>query len=154
MAILLIKASGHWMDKLTPEEIQARAVKNPGFLDSYNARVKKGDIAEVREDDCKFGNKECLPDFLVIKVPGTKTENMHLMEPETETKHEMVFDEKTMESKAEPYEKTLLRRKYKFDIEKEVSVTRLDDIQKSEKILIDTYDTAKIVDKTQLAVKG
>src|SRR6056297_845706 len=147
MAILLIKNSGHWMDKLTPKEVQARAYKDPGFLDSYNARYRKGDVVEVREDDCKFGKKECLPSFLVIKVPGTKAENMHLMEPDTETISATKKD-------AETEEKTLLRRKHKFDIEKEVSTTRFDDIQKSEKMLIDTYDAVKVVDKTKLEVKG
>ena len=147
MAILLIKTSGHWMDKLTEKEVQVRADKDPGFMDSYNARYRKGDVVEVRENDCKFGKKECLPSFLVIKVPGTKAENMHLMEPDTETIA-------AMEKDVEPEEKMLLRRKHKFDIEKEVSAERLDDIQKSEKMLIDTYDAVKVIDKTQLTVKG
>lgn len=84
MALLLIKVTGHWMDKLTSEEVQARADKDPGFLDSYNARYQKGDVVEVRKDNAPFGRKEQLPNFLVVKVEGKKADHLHLMEPDTE----------------------------------------------------------------------
>lgn len=146
MALLLIKNSPHWMDKLTESEVQARADKDPGFMDSYNARYQKGDVVEVREDNAPFGKKEQLPNFLVIKVDGKKADYLHLMEPDIET----LAAEKDQELE----EKTLHRRKYKFDIDAKVAKSRLDEIETSKEWIIDTYEARELTDKTAALVKG
>jgi len=149
MAILLIKADAHWMDALTEEEVQKYASKDLSFMDSYNARYQKGDVVEVREDGCPFGNSECLPKFLVVKVDGKKSDWLHLMTPETED--QLKFDDQKMESYVES--KTILRRKYEFPIEALVSKTKMDTIKASESMVIDTYDSKSVLDKTILVIK-
>jgi hypothetical protein len=63
MAEFLIYAkSAHWMDD--KPEIIASCEK------TYAARIKLGDIVVVREDGWAWGSCECLPSFLVVKVPG------------------------------------------------------------------------------------
>ena len=63
----LVRAESHPMDKLTQEEVDKL---NSGQRDSYNARLQKGDIVVVRPDGWKWGKCECLPEFIVVKVPG------------------------------------------------------------------------------------
>jgi hypothetical protein len=69
MAQLLVKASGHWMDKLTEEEVARLSEQE---LESYYARSQVGDVIVVRGDDHVWGGAEGLPDFVVIKIPDVK----------------------------------------------------------------------------------
>ena len=80
MAELLIRAIGHWRDNEDTSKMSEQE------LVSWNARSQKGDIIVVRPDGWKWGNCECLPDFIVVKVKGTMEENKHLEEPLMETK--------------------------------------------------------------------
>jgi len=66
MAELLIRASGHWLDSKTQGEVDAMP---QGERDSYNARTQVGDIIIVKPDGWEWGKEECLPTFLVIKLP-------------------------------------------------------------------------------------
>jgi hypothetical protein len=65
-AELLVKANGHWMDSLTQAEVDKL---DKGALESYEARAQKGDIIVVRPDGWKWGKEECLPNFIIVKVP-------------------------------------------------------------------------------------
>ncbi len=124
MAILLIKASD-----------------GPNPL-SY----KKGDVVEVREDDAQFGRCECLPTFLVIKVDGMKADLAYLTNPVKEP--QLVFDYRTMEHSI--VNELASKRKYKFDIDANVSKERLAEISASEKMVIDTHAVSTITDKTMI----
>jgi phage pi2 protein 07 len=66
-AELLVKASPHWMDSLTEDEVDDLTDDQK---EAYDARTQIGDIIVVRADNFTWGNSECLPDFIVIKIPG------------------------------------------------------------------------------------
>jgi len=81
-AELLVKASGHWMDELTQSEVDKMT---PDARQSYDARSQKGDIVVVRPDGWKWGKEECLPNYIVVKVPEmTEAEAKKYEEPLTE----------------------------------------------------------------------
>ena len=72
MAELLIKAKPHWMDDLKQEDID-KMTKEQKL--SYDARSQLGDIVVVRPDGWNWGREECLPNFIIVKVPQmTETE--------------------------------------------------------------------------------
>lgn len=63
MAEFLVFAQGHhWMDDSPAAAATCQK--------SYDARMKVGDIVVVRPDGWSWGKRECLPDFLIVKVPG------------------------------------------------------------------------------------
>jgi len=66
MAELLIRASKHWLDDHTQEQVDAMPQNEK---ESYNARTQIGDIIIVKPDGWEWGKEECLPTFLVIKLP-------------------------------------------------------------------------------------
>lgn len=66
MAELLVRAKPHWMDDLKPGEVNKLS---PQDLQSYNARTQIGDIIVVRPDGWEWGREECLPNFIVVKLP-------------------------------------------------------------------------------------
>jgi hypothetical protein len=75
MAELLIKAVESWThdkdtSKMTAEE-----------LVSHESRSRKGDVVVVRPDGWQWGREECLPNFIVVKVPGTMEENKFYESP-------------------------------------------------------------------------
>lgn len=47
-----------------------------------NMVYSKGDVVAVKPDGFGWGEKECLPDFLVVKIHGSVEEYLHLLEPE------------------------------------------------------------------------
>jgi len=65
MAELLVRAKKHWMDDLTQKEVDAMKDKS-----AYESRCQIGDVVVVKPDGWKWGKCECLPDFIVIKIPG------------------------------------------------------------------------------------
>ena len=72
MAEFLVKASGHWMDDYTQDQINALS---PSDLIAFNARVQSGDIIVVRDDGWEWGARECPPDFIVIQCPDIALED-------------------------------------------------------------------------------
>jgi hypothetical protein len=77
MAEVLIKATEHWMDSFTQEQLDALTAEE---LQSYNARSQKGDIIVVRPDGWKWGREECLPNFIVVTIEGTIADLKYLEE--------------------------------------------------------------------------
>jgi len=67
VAELLVKAKSHWKDSFSQVQIDALV---GGELDSFSARSQLGDIIVVRPDEWNWGRLECLPDFIVVKLPG------------------------------------------------------------------------------------
>jgi hypothetical protein len=60
------------MDDLPQKEVDLMTKEQ---LQSYNARSQIGDIIVVRPDGWVWGKEECLPNFIVVKVPQmTETE--------------------------------------------------------------------------------
>src|SRR3989304_2182227 len=71
MAELLVRAKGHWKDSFTQVQIDALSIKDK---EQFDARSQIGDIIVVRPDGWEWGNKECLPDYIVIKIPSLSVE--------------------------------------------------------------------------------
>jgi hypothetical protein len=66
MAELLVKAKPHWMDSLTQEEVSKMS---DAAKQNYESRSQIGDVVVVRPDGWQWGKEECLPNFIVVKVP-------------------------------------------------------------------------------------
>ncbi|MFA6100393.1 MAG: hypothetical protein WC750_06030 [Patescibacteria group bacterium] len=79
MAELLIKAKKHWMDEFTQKQIDDLPVN---AKESYNARTQIGDVIVVKPDGWPWGNEECLPTFLVIKLPGVAVSDVEYLTQE------------------------------------------------------------------------
>ena len=132
MAELLVRAKKHWMDDLTQKEVDALPENRKA---SHEARCQIGDVVVVRPDGWPWGKCECLPDFVVVKIPGMSVD---------EAKK---YEEKLTETVGEEI-KTIRYRKYslpKTDIENAVTA-------KAEKVEIskDTIES-KIITKSGLA---
>lgn len=60
----LVRATGHYRDNIS----------TAGFTTEewyeWNARSQKGDIIAVRPDGWKWQRLECLPDYVVVKIPA------------------------------------------------------------------------------------
>lgn len=85
MAELLVRAQAHYMDRLTQEDIDKMSESEKR---SYEARSQIGDIIVVRPDGWAWGRCECLPDFLVVKLPNVKVEDVkHYEDPLMDTRN-------------------------------------------------------------------
>jgi len=104
MVEFLIKAKDHWMDSLTEKEVENLSKEEK---EGYDARSQKGDIIVVKPDRWKWGKEECLPNFIIVKIP------------EMSLKDGLKYQESLMEDKTdingESYQKLLKRRKYFFN---------------------------------------
>jgi len=114
--------------------IRAKESHDPG----NQLQTQKGDIIEVREDDSKFYNLECLDRFLVIHVKGTKAELDYLTQPVTKN----VYNSETIMIE----EKMVMKHRYSFDIDKNINTEKLVQI-KSSNWLVETFDISTITDK-------
>ena len=65
-AELLVKAKPHWQDTYTDTRINKMTSAEKIH---YDARSQIGDVIVVRPDGWAWGREECLPNFIVIKVP-------------------------------------------------------------------------------------
>lgn len=59
----LVRATGHYRDNISTVGF------TQGQLDEWNARTRKGDIIAIYPDGHVWGRLECLPDFVVVKIP-------------------------------------------------------------------------------------
>ena len=98
MAELLIRASGHWMDNFTQAQIDAL---DEGGKKSRDARTQVGDIICVRPDGWEWGKEECLPTFIVARVPQYSVDD---------AKH---FEQVLMDTTDPEHPFMLKRRKYR-----------------------------------------
>ena len=71
MAEFLIRAKGHWKDEWNQTKVDGLT---PRERDSYNARLQLGDIIVIMPDGWKWGKAECLPDFVLVKIPDMTVE--------------------------------------------------------------------------------
>lgn len=71
-AEFLVRAKGHWMDNYNYEQIDN--LTSEQYV-QFNARTQTGDIVVVRPDGWEWGREECLPNFIVIKIPGVAIED-------------------------------------------------------------------------------
>jgi len=98
MAELLVRASGHWLDSKTQSQVDAMSA---GDRQSYNARSQVGDIIVVKPDGWSWGKEECLPTFIVARLPQYSVED---------AKH---FEEVLMDNTDPEHPFMLKRRKYR-----------------------------------------
>ncbi len=79
MAELLVRASKHWMDDLKQTDINKMS---GGEKEAYDARTQIGDIIVVKPDGWVWGKEECLPTFLIVKLPGISVDTVeHFTQP-------------------------------------------------------------------------
>ena len=71
MAEILIRAKSHWMDDFSQAQIDAMSVEERQARDS---RIQIGDIVVVRPNGWTWGKEECLPTFIVVKLPDVTVE--------------------------------------------------------------------------------
>ena len=102
MAELLVRASGHWLDSKTQGEVDAMP---QGERDSYNARTQIGDIICVRSDGWTWGKEECLPTFIVARLPQYSVEDAQHFE--------QTLSETYTDAHGHPAQRLLKRRKYR-----------------------------------------
>jgi hypothetical protein len=79
MADFLIKNTTHWMDALTPEEVQSRieaeltaSTEDPpvsSFERSYNTRYQRGDVIEVAHDGRWANHQHGNGKFIIVRAP-------------------------------------------------------------------------------------
>jgi hypothetical protein len=77
MAELLVKAKAHWMDDFTQDQVDAMTDEGRR---QYLSRHQAGDIIVVRSDGWEWGKLECLPDFVIVKIPGMAEEDAKMYE--------------------------------------------------------------------------
>ena len=77
---------------------------------SHWSHAKTGDIIAVRPDGHKWGKKECLPLFKVIKKPDIKYKDAKVYEQSLTEEVDVVVDKKTTKEM-----KVVRDRKYYFD---------------------------------------
>jgi hypothetical protein len=71
MAELLIYNKDHEWEKLKKEDIDKLCLVHVCFLDQYNARIKKGDIVEVRPDGYWTKDHGYRKDIFKIEITQT-----------------------------------------------------------------------------------
>jgi len=101
-AELLVHAKPHWMDSFTQTEVDKLS---PGDKQSYEARSQIGDIVVVRPDNWVWGKEECLPNFVVVKVPG-------MNEVEAKQYEQSLMEQKGIDEHGAPIMVMLRHRKY------------------------------------------
>jgi hypothetical protein len=82
MSELLIRAKAHYLDSLTQAEVDKMSKEQ---RQSYEARSQVGDIIVVRPDGHKWGKCECLPEYLVVKIPDSFEDAKYLEESLSDT---------------------------------------------------------------------
>ena len=118
MAELLVRAKGHWMDAHTQEQIDALKEEH---RESYHARTQIGDIIVAKPDDWSWGKEECLPTFLVVKMPGV---DVATVEQYTQTLQQDVIKVKTREIPKDLYDDATKRAKYiaEFRVQGDITI--------------------------------
>ena len=94
-AELLVRAKPHWMDSFTQSEVDKMSA---GEKQSYEARSQIGDIIVVRPDGWVWGSEECLPNYVLVKIP-------QITESEAKKYEESLWD------KTDPQKPILLRHR-------------------------------------------
>ena len=83
MAELLVRAKGHWKDGWTQEYIDTLSQDEK---DAHACRSRKCDIIVVRPDGWEWGREECLPNFVVVKVPSLSIDDAKVYEQHEQPK--------------------------------------------------------------------
>lgn len=143
MAEFLVLAKGHWQDNLSKQEIASMTEEQKA---KFDRRPQKGDIVCVRPDGWEWGKSECLPDFIVYKIPGmTVEEAMKYEEPVYENKVNVLGD---------TVPEVVKFRKHQIPVDV-VDADKIAVVDSEKQIDISLKDTfvANITDKTKAVVK-
>ena len=85
----------------------------------FDTGAKKGDIIVVRPDGWKWGKEECLPNYIVVKIPDIKYDDAKVYEQPLYKTKTVTIDSKSVEQ-----EVLVKKRKYNIDALKvEQSIT-------------------------------
>lgn len=68
---LLVQAKPNWQDDWDTVKVKSLSVTEK---QTYDARAQIGDIIVVRPDGWKWGKEECLPNYIVVKIPDISFE--------------------------------------------------------------------------------
>lgn len=101
-AELLVRAKSHWMDTLTQAEVDKMTLEQK---QSYEARSQVGDIVVVRGDNWQWGKEECLPNYVVVKIP-------QITEVEAKQYEQSLMVQDGVDTQGIPIMKMLRHRKY------------------------------------------
>jgi hypothetical protein len=71
MCEALIRAKTHWKDAWNQATVNALSTEEK---QQYDARTQLGDIIVIRPDGWEWGSAECLPDFVLVKIPDMTVE--------------------------------------------------------------------------------
>ena len=127
MAELLIKAEEPW--KITEEG------------------SRKGDVIVVRPDGWEWGKEECLPRFVVVKVPGSEKDNKYLEAPIMEEMKDKQTDK--ISSKMKRYRENSITALEVDDIKEEVK-----DFEKITAVSLKAEIKKKVVEKSKEGKNG
>ena len=76
MAEFLIYNKDHWMDALTPQQLDEYCLKHLNFMDKYEARYQRGDVVEIHEDGFWGTGPYPRTDvFRVVRVSGMSVQD-------------------------------------------------------------------------------
>jgi hypothetical protein len=79
MAEILVQATRYWKDNFTQAEVDALSADE---REKWDARSLLGDIICIRPDGWTWGAKECLPKFIIFKIPSLSYEDAKAYEVE------------------------------------------------------------------------
>jgi len=123
----LVRAKPHWIDSVSTTTLPT------SMLDTYQTRLQIGDIMVIRPDGWEWGRAECLPNFIVVKVPSVTMEQAK--------KYEDILYETV-----DGFARVKKRRRYRIDPE---YVQSLVDSGTGEVTITSLSFGQKILDKTQ-----
>ena len=80
MSEILVYNGEHWMDKLTPEQLNEMKIKYDNWDQKFAMRHKKGQVIEIRPDG--FWGKEPYPRkdvFRIVIIPGVDPKDLNYL---------------------------------------------------------------------------
>lgn len=110
-AELLVKAKPHWKDSWTQDQINKLSEED---LIEYNARSQIGDIIVVKPDGWKWGKAECLPNYIVVKIPDLK------LDDDKKYEEKIVRYEINIGHDGEEIKEPIIEKKRKYQIPKSI----------------------------------
>jgi hypothetical protein len=136
-AELLVRAKPHWMDSLIQKDVDVMSTEQK---QSYESRSQIGDVVVVRPDGWAWGKEECLPNYVVVKVP-------QMTESEAK-KYEESLTEQVLDKDGKLTISKLIRHR-KYSLPK----TDITSIKTNAVSMTKTALTGKVITKTGLSTE-
>lgn len=117
------------------------SVTHPDSEKDKRGCYKRGDVVEVRRAGANYGKEECLPKFIVVRLTDISYEDaLELTKPETQDVFDPINPQQFLRHE------TLTRRRYKFDIDKNMTAKDIEDVEKAD-WLVKEYSQVTVEDK-------